>query len=64
MNEDILAKGAPKSEKGIILSEADQLLRDGWLCLEGGGLHGKRFFLNRNMFREISDYIEKYKDKF
>lgn len=64
MNEDILAKGAPKSEKNRILSEADQLLRQGWLCLEGGGLHGKRFFLNRRMFREICEYIEKYRDKF
>lgn len=61
MNEDILPKGAPKVHKGAILREADQLVREGLLRLEGGGLHGKRFFLNRLRKQEIIEYIAKHK---
>jgi len=62
MNEDILAKGAPRAFKKEILHMADKLTRDGYLCLEGGGLHGKGFFLNRNMKQEIIEYLEEKKN--
>ena len=62
MNEDILPKGAPKDMKKAILRKADELIREGLIVLEGGGLHGKRYFLNRKRIEEIIDYIERNKN--
>jgi hypothetical protein len=62
MNEDTLPKGAPKDMKKAILHKADGLVREGLLALEGGGLHGKRYFLNPRRSRDIMQYIEKNKD--
>ena len=62
MNEDILPKGTPKDMKKAILNKADELVREGLLALEGGGLHGKRYFLNPKRSREIMQYIERNKN--
>lgn len=62
MNEDIIPKGAPKDMKKAILRKADELIREGLIVIEGGGLHGKRYYLNRNMSQGIIDYIDKNKD--
>jgi len=59
MNEDILPKGAPKDMKKAILHKADELHREGLICLEGGGLHRKRYFLNPRRKQEIMEYLEK-----
>ena len=62
MNEDILPKGAPKDMKKAILHKADELVREGLIALEGGGLHGKRYFLNPRRRKEIIEYIERNKN--
>jgi len=64
MNEDIIPKGAPKDCKKLIMEAVRDLCREGFVCRVGGGLHGGRYFLNKNRMPEITKIVEDSQNKF